>query len=231
MAAGRGYLERALGRLLPAHVLEVHGEVLQLAEQHLGGDTVGLALDDADNRAIEQFKDIEQRGDRIDVDALDHGGFCGVGCWQNQVGNIFFTRQNGHRQHARHGAHAAVQPQFADQQKAAQVVGTQRAIGAQDADGDGQVEARAFFFHVGRGQVDSDMGGRNQVTGVFDGSAHAIAALAHRGIRKAHGVEVILVADHAAIVHLDIDEAGVDAVDSRAKSFEEHGKSCSECSR
>ena len=75
------------------------------------------------------------------------------------------------------------------------------------------------------------IGGRNQVAGVLDGGAHAVAALAHRGVGQAHGVEVILLGDHAAIVHLDIDEVGVDAVDSRAESFEEHGGSCSECSR
>ena len=38
VAAGGGYFEGALGRLLAAHILEVHGEVLQLAEQRLGGD-------------------------------------------------------------------------------------------------------------------------------------------------------------------------------------------------
>ena len=115
VAAGRGHFQSALSRLLPAHVLEVHGKVLQFAEQRLGRDAVGLALDDADNRAVEQFKNIKQRGDGVDVDAFYHGGFSGVGRGKNQVGNIFFTRQNGHRQHARHGAHAAVQPQFADQ--------------------------------------------------------------------------------------------------------------------
>ena len=117
---------------------------------------IGLALNDADDRGVEQLQHIEQRGDRIDVDALDHGGLGGVGRGQNQVGNVFFARQDGHRQHARHGAHAAVEAQFAHQQKAAQVVGPQRAIGAQDADGDGQIEARAFLLHVGGRQVDGD---------------------------------------------------------------------------
>ena len=34
--------------------------------------------------------------------------------------------------------------------------------------------------------------------------------------------KTILLRNHAAIVHLDIDEVGVDAVNSRAESFEEH---------
>jgi hypothetical protein len=36
-------------------------------------------------------------------------------------------------------------------------------------------------------------------------------------------VEVILLADHAAIVHLDIDEVGVDSIDRGAETLEEHG--------
>jgi len=47
MAAGCGYFESALGRLLAAHIGEVDGEVLQLAQQFFSGDAVRLALDDA----------------------------------------------------------------------------------------------------------------------------------------------------------------------------------------
>jgi hypothetical protein len=148
------------------------------------------------------------------------------------LANAFFAGHDRHRQHTRHGAHAAVQAQFAHQQKAAQVVGVQRAIRAQDADGDGQIEARAFLLQVGRRQVDGDVRGRNQVAGVLDGRADAVAALAHGGVRQADGVEDVLFRNHAAIVHLDIDEVGVDSVDSRAVSLEEHlFLDCSECSR
>ncbi len=35
-------------------------------------------------------------------------------------------------------------------------------------------------------------------------------------------MEVILIGDRTAIVHLDIDEAGVDAIHSRAESFKKH---------
>jgi hypothetical protein len=45
-------------------------------------------------------------------------------------------------------------------------------------------------------------------------------------------MEVIFVEDCAAIVNLDIDEVGIDAVDSRAEGPEEHGsEEWSECSR
>jgi hypothetical protein len=35
-------------------------------------------------------------------------------------------------------------------------------------------------------------------------------------------VEHVLLHNHAAVVHLHVDEVGVDAVDSRAEGFEEH---------
>ena len=96
----------------------------------------------------------------------------------------------------------------------------QSAVRAQNADGDGQIEARAFFLEIGGRQVDGDVRGWNQVARVLDGGAHAVAALAHSGVGKADGVEVIFVSNHAAVVDLDVDEVGVDAIDSCAVSLE-----------
>jgi hypothetical protein len=127
---------------------------------------------------------------------------------------------------------AAIQAQFAHQQKLAQIVRVERAISAQNADGDGQIEARAFLLQVGGREVDGDVRGRDLVAGVFDSGAHAVAALAHGGVGQADGVEDFRLRDHAAIVHLDINEIGIDAVDSRAVSLEKHaGRIESECSR
>jgi hypothetical protein len=118
---------------------------------------------------------------------------------------------------------AAVEAQFANQQELAQVAHAQRAIRAQNADGDGQIEARAFLLEVGGRQVDGDVGGRNQIAGVLDGGPDAVASLEHRRIGEADGVEDVLLGNHAAVIDLDIDEVGVDAVDSRAVGLEENG--------
>src|SRR5580704_3410701 len=68
------------------------------------------------------------------------------------------------------------------------------------------------------------MGGRNCVTGVFDGGAHAIAALSYCGIGQAHGVKVVLVRNHAAVIDLDVDQIGVDSINGSAESPEvRHG--------
>ncbi len=69
------------------------------------------------------------------------------------------------------------------------------------------------------------MRGRNQVAGVLDGGADAVAALAHGCIGQTDGVKVVLVGDHAAVIDFYIDEVGVDAVDGCAESFKEHESS------
>src|SRR5580692_12497331 len=63
---------------------------------------------------LEQFKDIDERGNGIDVDALDDRGFGGVGSGQNQIGDSLFAGEDGDRQHAGDGAHATVEAQLAD---------------------------------------------------------------------------------------------------------------------
>ena len=67
MAARGGHFERALCCVLPANILEVDCEVLQFAEQRFSFYAVRLALDDSDDRTVEQIEDIEQRTDRVDV--------------------------------------------------------------------------------------------------------------------------------------------------------------------
>ena len=61
MTARSCNLKRALGGLLTAHIAEVHAEVLQLSEQFLRIDFVGLALDDADDGCVQKLNDIEER--------------------------------------------------------------------------------------------------------------------------------------------------------------------------
>jgi len=66
--------------------------------------------------------------------------------------------------------------------------------------------------------------GRDQITGVLDGGAHAVPALAHRGIGQTHGMEMVLIRDHAAVIDLDVDQIGVDAVNGCAEGLEKHNR-------
>jgi len=65
--------------------------------------------------------------------------------------------------------------------------------------------------------------------GVLDGGADTVAAFTHRGIGQAHGVEVILIGDNAAVIDLHVDQIRVDAIDGRAEGFGERHVKWSEC--
>ena len=125
-------------------------------------------------------------------------------------------------QHARNRTQASVEPQLAHQQEAAQIVDAQRAISAENADGNGQIEPGAFLLQVGGRQVDGDVRGRNQVAGVLDGGAHAVAALPHRRVGQPHGVKMILVGHNATVIDFHVDQVGINTVDCSAEGLEEH---------
>jgi hypothetical protein len=52
---------------------------------------------------------------------------------------------------------------------------------------------------------------------------HAVAALTHSSVRQADGVKVVLVSLDAGDIHLDLNDAGVDAINRGAESFIKHG--------
>jgi len=118
---------------------------------------------------------------------------------------FFFARHHGHGQNSGDGAQASVESEFADKQKSAEIGDAQRAVRAENSKSDGQIEARAFFFEIGGREVDGDEGRRNQIAGVLDCGANAVAAFADSGIGQTDRVKVVLVAYNAAIVHFDID--------------------------
>ena len=99
----------------------------------------------------------------------------------------------------------------------------ERGVGPEDTDGDGEIEAGALFFQVGRREVDGDAGGGDVEAAVADGGENAVAAFPDRGVGQADGREDHLVVDGAGVVDLDIDEVRVDAIDGGAACFEEHG--------
>ena len=112
--------------------------------------------------------------------------------------------------------------QFSDEKAIRHFLLGEAAVGSDDAEGHGEVESRAFFFDVGRGEVDGDMRGRDVVAAVFQRGADAVAALADSGVWQADGVEVVLIALDAGAVDLDLDDVGIDAVNGGAESFVEH---------
>ena len=117
---------------------------------------------------------------------------------------------------------AAVEAELADQEEVGDVLDVQRAVGAENADGDGQIEAGAFLLDVGGREVDGDAGGRNVEAGVLDGGADAVARLAHGGVGQADGGELSLSRTTPEKSTSTSMMLGVDAVDGGAAGFEEH---------
>jgi hypothetical protein len=113
-------------------------------------------------------------------------------------------------------------PSSPHHQEARNLADLESSVGAKDAKGDGKVEPGAFLLDVGGSEVDGDVRWRNQVAGVLDSSADAIAALAHGGVGQPDGVEVVLIGNDTAVVDFDIDQVGVDGC---AEGLEEHGSS------
>src|ERR1700733_1633111 len=222
VTAGCGHFEGALGGMLAAHVGEIQRVMLQLTEHLFGFDMEGRDVNAAIACGVEQLAHFVQRFYRVDVHAFDYGGFAGVGFGHNQIFDAVFAGSNSYGEHSGDGAQGSVEAQLANQDELAEVAQLQGSVSAEDADGHGEIEAGAFLLDVGWCEVDGDVRGRDVEAGVFDSGADAVAALAHGGVGKADGVEVILVGLDAREVHLDIDHVGVDAVDGRAEGFEMH---------
>ena len=68
-------------------------------------------------------------------------------------------------------------------------VGRNLARGRQDAERNGQIEAPGFLAQVRGRQVDGHLARRKFETGVLQRGAHAIARLAHLGLREPHQVD------------------------------------------
>ncbi len=124
---------------------------------------------------------------------------------------------------ATNAANASVEREFSDEQAVGNFLLGEPAIGSDDAERHGQVESRAFFLYVGGREIDGDLRGRNVVAAILQRGAHAVAALAHRGVGQADGVEVVLIALDAGAVDLHLNDVGVDAVDRGAECLIEHG--------
>ncbi len=190
VATGSGDFEGALGDVLAANVAKIGLILDSFVEEGCAIDDQRLSEDAALGGGVEEFADFEERGDGIDVDAGDDGGLACVGGWDNEVVNAGGACGDGDGQHALYCAEGAVETELADEDEVGDVLDGESAVGSEDADSDGEIEAGAFFFEVSGGEVDGDAGGREIEAGVFDGGADAVARLANSGVGEADGGEV-----------------------------------------
>ena len=96
------------------------------------------------------------------------------------------------------------------------------AVGPENPDGNGEIEAGALFLEVGGSEIDGDAGGGKIEAGVLDGGTDAVARLSNGGVGEADGGKGFFQGFDSGEVDLYVDDVRVDAVNGGAASFEEH---------
>ena len=92
-----------------------------------------------------------QRFDGVNFEVGNQGGFGGVGFGDEHPAVSVGAGGGSHWQNAAGVAHDAIEREFADDERAFDGRGGQRAGKHDDAQGDGQVISRAFLADGGRG--------------------------------------------------------------------------------
>ena len=113
-----------------------------------------------------------------------------------------------HRERAANGAQVAGQREFAREFVGGERGARNLSAGRQDAQRDRQIVAPRFLRQIGRRQVDRDLARRYFEAGILQCSTHAIARLAHFGVRKSHEMDP---GQAPADVHLHRHARGGDA--------------------
>ena len=124
-------------------------------------------------------------------------------------------------QHAFARAHRAGQREFADDDKVVELVGFDLFAGGQHADGDGQIEARPFLFHVGGREIDGRAAHRKFEAGIGQRGRDAVARFLHRRVRQTDDDDEGVA---PAGVDLDFDRKGFNAIDGGGTNPGEHGR-------
>ena len=150
VAASSGDQESALGVVLSFDVDEVLVRVGMLGEQLVEIDGLRVHV----NLSGQEADGFSQAADGIDVEALDDGGFGGIGPGNEQPVATFEHGLKTHRQDALDGAGLAGESQFAHDGIVAGPVEADLTAAHQEPQRDRQVEAVGVFLQVGRSEVD-----------------------------------------------------------------------------
>ena len=144
-----------------------------------------------------------------DPQAGHDGGFGGVFRRHEHAQLAVGPGLKGDGQNAFARTHRAGERQFADHDEMLELVGFNLLAGGEDADGDGQVETRAFLFHIGGREVDGSAAHGKFETGVDQRGGDAVARFFHRGVRQTDDDD-----EGVALtgIDLDFDGVGFDAV-------------------
>jgi hypothetical protein len=105
VSAGAGDFEGALGGLLAANVLEIHREMLRLAQQRL------LIDGDRENAVsgVQKMHNVDQQLNWIDIHPADHRRLFGIQLGNHNAGNLASASLDGNRKCAANIANAAIE--------------------------------------------------------------------------------------------------------------------------
>jgi len=123
------------------------------------------------------------------------------------------------RQRAADRLDLAVQREFANDGERSDGSLLHGAGGGENAEGDRQIERRAFLAKVGGRQVHGDPVHGEGEAGVADRGAHALAAFAHGGVRQSHCGEG---RQPGGDVHFDAHERRFHADEGRREHVRDH---------
>src|ERR1700676_4815882 len=155
---------------------------------------------------------IKERTNGIYIDSPNHRGFTRIGLGYDEARNLAAASFEGDRQRAANTANSAIQRQLSHEQAVRNFFLREPAVGSDDAERHRQVESWAFLLYIGGGQIDCDVRRRNIVAAILQCRANSISAFAHRGVRQADSMKVILISLDAGAVKLHLNNVRIDAV-------------------
>ena len=160
--------------------------------------------------AFEKLRGLAEILHRNDIQAGHHGGLGGVFGGNQNPNFPVRLRLERNRQNAFATPHAAGEREFADDDKIVELVGFDLFAGGEHSDRNRQVEARPFFFHVRRREVDGGLAHRKFVAGVGERGGDAVLGFLDCRVGQADERDERLA---VAAVDLDFHHVGVNAVD------------------
>ena len=213
VAAGGGDFERALGALLALDV--ARGRAARLPTSRIFG--CGRDSTCVPRKWLASW--ISERGATISISGLAQAASGAAGRRADQA----FAARIGadrRRQHARDRRDRAVEAEFAEHGEARQRVGRDGADRRHQAERDRQVVVAAFLRQVGGREIDGDAARRQRQAGGDQRGAHPLARFGHRLVGQADDVEG---RQARRDLHLDVDRAGLDALERHRRDALDHG--------
>ena len=182
MASCCGNLQGTLHSFLSFHVGKVEVEGTLLFVKLLAGIDKGGLVEGA---AIEETDDIGQTFHPKHLQLVHHRRFTHIVLRHNQPLELLLTGTDGDGEHTADRLQLAVESQLTNHHIVSQHRLADLSVGCEDADGQRQVVAAAFFPDVGWREVDGEIGGGRLEAVVGDSCTDTVITLLHGCISQA----------------------------------------------